>query len=575
MSLNGMNDSSKELQELLTLKESAQLLKCHPNTLRVWDRNGMFKAVRLGKRKLLRYRKKDILQLLDGKFNMRTDPLHKSTNNFPAIKKFLKEHADTIQKLATKEHKKYLGGKKFRSEQIQAYQDMHIRVVKEFANHLTNKEKGLVLFKKLGREIGIEAVEDGLTIKEAVDGFIFLKQGVWKALEKDKLLEFVSNQEFYYLSIQLGTFCDVIATQIAFTFHESVIKKSHETEENLNLILDNIKDYGIMRFDLRGNIIYWNKGAERLFGYSEKEILGKNYSRFFAQEEIANNKHHRELQSARKKGSVENENWSVRKDGSTFWSSGTTSVLSDKNGKQYGFIKIIRDRTELKEVEKQKDEFVAIVSHELKNPITSMIAFTQILQKRFEKSDDKLTVKALTTIKTQTDKLTSLISNLLERSKIRSRSFFFSDSTFELDMIIEQTIDELMTSKATHDIVYKKKTNVKLTADKQKIGQLLYNLISNAIKYSPDAEKIIVSAEKQKNVVTVSVQDFGMGISQENIDKLFSPFFRATDTQREAFPSMGLGLYISSEIVKHYKGKIWVESKVGKGTTFFFTLPIK
>ncbi len=139
---------------------------------------------------------------------------------------------------------------------------------------------------------------------------------------------------------------------------------------------------------------------------------------------------------------------------------------------------------------------------------------------------------------------------------------------------MEQTIYELQTSKATHKLIFGNNSEITLTADKGKIGQVLYNLISNAIKYSPDAEKVVVSTKKQKDSVIISIQDFGLGISQENIDKLFTPFFRATDTQRETFPSMGLGLYISSEIVKHYGGKIWVKSKEGKGSIFSLTLPL-
>jgi PAS domain S-box-containing protein/excisionase family DNA binding protein len=567
--------ADQNLQEFVTLKEAAVLLKCHQNTLRKWDRNGMLKAVRLGKRKLLRYRKKDIQLLLDGRYETARDQLQKYTKDkFSKIKKYLIENADSIQKQSTKEHKRYLGGKKFRSEIIQEYQDLHIRAVKEIANNLNNEERGIARFKELGKKIATEAVKDELTIEEAVDGLIFLKQGVWKSLEKEKLLEFINNQEFYILNLWIGTFSDIIATQVAFTFHENAVKKTQESEENLKLILDNINDYGIMRLDLKGNVIYWNHGADRQLRYSEREILGKNYSLFFMNDEILHKKPLRELEAARENGSVENENWSVRKDGSKFWSSGTTTVLSDKKGKQYGYIKIIRDRTELKEVENQKDEFVAIISHELKNPITSLIVFTELLQKRFGETDDKLASKALSAIKAQTDKLTNLISNLLERSKIRSKGFLFTDKHFDLDALIVQTIEELQASKASHKIIFNNRSTVTLKADRAKIGQLLYNLISNAIKYSPDAGKIIVSAKKQKKAVTITIQDFGMGISKNTLEKLFTPFFRASETQRETFPSMGLGLYISKEIVNHYNGKIWVETEEGKGSTFYVSLPI-
>lgn len=493
---------------------------------------------------------------------------------FQAIKEHLHNNANAVQKLATSEHKKYLGGKKFRTEYIEKYQDLHVQIINEFVNNLDNKSKGISIFKKLGTIIATEAVNDDLTIKEALDGIIFLRQSIWKSLHKEKLMEALSRHELHILTVTVGIYSDVISSQIAITFHNHATQKRKIVERNLSLVLDHVKDYGIVWLDPKGNIIYWNNGAKKLFRYSEDEILGKNYSLFFAREEIKNRKPERELQSALKKGSVENENWSIRKDGSQFWASGITSSLYDPQKKLYGYVKIIRDRTEVKEIEKQKDEFVALVSHELKNPLTSLMAYSQLLQKRVEKTEDQVSLKAITAINTQNEKLKNLINNLLEKSRTRSKGFVFYDAEFDLDNLIHQTIDEIHAGKATHKIIYKNKDKITLFADRSKIGQLIYNIISNAIKYSPDSSKIIVDLHKQKKKAVISVQDFGMGISEKNIKKIFTPFFRATNIQREAFPSIGLGLFISSEIVKYYKGEIRIESTEGEGSTFYIFLPL-
>ena len=578
MAQRELNKNSNQ-DVILTIREACQLLNCHPNTLRKWDRSGALIALRFGSRGDRRYRLEDIKKMLSGNGKM-PPPVQSDQNFLPdrkieqRIKKLLRDNADSIQKLATAEHKKHLGGKIFRTEIIEKYQVMHKKIICSFGTYLNDVERGKTFFKKYAEKLAIEAVKDDLTIKEAVDGILFIKQAVWKTFEKHNLILQLTNTQFYNYSLKISTFSDVIAAEIAFNYHFYQTQKVQHLENDLRLVLDNVKDYSIIRLNKKGFITSWNQGAELMLGYTAQEIIGTPCSVLFTKEELKSKKPMRELKSATLKGSVEDESWIVRKDGSKLWASGITTALFDK-GELQGFIKILRDRTELKEVDKQKDEFVSIISHELKNPLTSIIAFTEILQKKLETTEDQSVLKAVSVIKTQTDKLVNLISNLLEKSKIRAKGFTFKNTTFNVDTLISETINEIQMSKATHTIICRDKVNVRLYADRPKIGQLLYNLITNAIKYSPDSSEVIVNLKKTSRSLTVSVRDFGMGISQQNLDKLFTPFFRATETERESFPSMGLGLYISAEIVKHYGGKIWVKSKEGQGTTFYFSLPLK
>ncbi len=234
----------------------------------------------------------------------------------------------------------------------------------------------------------------------------------------------------------------------------------------------------------------------------------------------------------------------------------------------------IEDITQQKEQEKQKDEFISLVSHELKNPLTSVKAFTQVLQKKLKNHEDKSITKILTSIESQTTKLADLISDLLSEAKTRAKGFSYHDKEFDVNNLVEEIIENNMRRADGYTIIQKNKVRKVIVADRTRIGQVLDNLIANAIKYSPHSKKIVVSISVTKETIEFGVQDFGVGISKENLMKVFEPFFRETEMQRETFPSIGLGLYISAEIVKHYGGKIWVNSVAGKGSTFFFTLPL-
>ena len=233
----------------------------------------------------------------------------------------------------------------------------------------------------------------------------------------------------------------------------------------------------------------------------------------------------------------------------------------------------IEDITEQKEQEKQKDEFISLVSHELKNPLTSIKAYTQILQTKLKNNEDRSLLKIINSMETQTTKVIDLISDLLSEAKTRAKGFSYLNREFDVNSLVEEIIENNVRREDTYTIIQKIKVRRKIVADRARIGQVLDNLISNAIKYSPKNNKIIVNVSMTKENIQFSVQDFGIGISKENLKKIFEPFFRESDMQRETFPSIGLGLYISAEIVKHYTGKIWVKSIEKKGSTFFFIIP--
>jgi two-component system, OmpR family, phosphate regulon sensor histidine kinase PhoR len=225
--------------------------------------------------------------------------------------------------------------------------------------------------------------------------------------------------------------------------------------------------------------------------------------------------------------------------------------------------------------EKRKDEFIALASHELKTPVTSVKMFAQIMLKRFEKEKDEQSKLLLQKMNSQLDKLNKLIKDLLDVSKVRAGKLEYDMSSFEIGEVIKETVEELNGQSDEHSIILDEDTNEFVWGDSDRIKQVLNNLLSNAIKYSPGADRIEVGVSTYREKVIVSVHDFGIGIPWTDRERIFDRFFQAKDAKSHTYPGLGLGLYISREIVKRHGGEIWVESAPDKGSTFYFTLPRK
>lgn len=231
----------------------------------------------------------------------------------------------------------------------------------------------------------------------------------------------------------------------------------------------------------------------------------------------------------------------------------------------------IEDITEKRNLEKRKDEFLGMASHELKNPLTSIKAYLQILEKRLV--TDQENINFLSRIDRQADKMYSLISDLLDIRKIEEGKLVFEKEIFELTGFIKKVVAEFQLLTDKHDIIFKDSEKMQIVGNKDRIEQVIINLLTNAIKYSPEGKTIIIRVKKKKNTVEVSVQDFGIGIAQSKQKYLFSPYYTEEVKETGRNVSAGLGLFIASEIVKRHGGKMWLQSKKGKGSTFFFALP--
>jgi len=242
----------------------------------------------------------------------------------------------------------------------------------------------------------------------------------------------------------------------------------------------------------------------------------------------------------------------------------TQAAVALDNAKLYEEIQKLNDK---------KDEFIGLASHELKTPVTSLSGYLQILNRALPNEDkNKPHVKKALT---QINKLSALISDLLDVSKIETGQLPLSFSTFDLLHLVREAIELMQYTTRSHRIIFHgNNTNILVNADRQRIEQVLINLLSNAIKYSPKADKVTVTVSVIKNRALVSVRDFGMGISKEQQDRVFSRFYRVEELEKH-ISGLGIGLYISKEIVNRHNGKLWLESEPGKGSVFTFEIPVE
>jgi signal transduction histidine kinase len=226
------------------------------------------------------------------------------------------------------------------------------------------------------------------------------------------------------------------------------------------------------------------------------------------------------------------------------------------------------------ELMNRKDDFLSIASHELKTPVTSLKPYTQLLHMDAKENGDNKRESMLAKMDIQVDKLTALITDLLDTSKMQNGKLIYNKYFFQLNDLIKDIVDETTATTASHQIIIKKNIPLQLYADKDRIGQVLSNLLNNAIKYCQDCKQIIVNLEKNGEMAICSVQDFGNGIIKAQQDKIFERFYRVTGNNLHTYPGLGLGLFIAKEIIERHDGKIWFESEEGKGTIFYFSLPI-
>jgi two-component system CheB/CheR fusion protein len=226
-----------------------------------------------------------------------------------------------------------------------------------------------------------------------------------------------------------------------------------------------------------------------------------------------------------------------------------------------------------RELEKQRQQFLGLATHELKTPITSLKAYAEFLQFTFGQAGDLQSAQLLAKMDGQIEALIDLTQELLDATQVESGHFRIHRKWVDLREVVRKSVEEMQCTTSAHTIIIESEATSQIYADPMRIRQVLLNLLSNAIKYSPLAGRILVNMVASPEGITFSVQDFGRGIAPEQHHNLFERFFRVRGEKAETYPGLGLGLYIAAQIIDQHKGRIWVESEEGKGATFSFFLP--
>jgi PAS domain S-box-containing protein len=383
-----------------------------------------------------------------------------------------------------------------------------------------------------------------------------------------------------------------------------------QSEEVFRLLVASVKDYAIFLLDPGGHITTWNAGAQRIKGYAPEEIIGRHFSAFYPESDIRDQKPQRELEIAMQYGSVEDEGWRLRKDGTRFWANVIITAVHDEHGTLRGFAKVTRDMTERKRAEEMqralfeqrearfhaeeerrraessyrvaqeanraKDEFLMTLSHELRTPMTAILGWSRLLPTM--SPTDSGFRDAVSAIARSAQLQARLIDDVLDVSRIVSGKLRLELETVELEKVITGAIEAVKPSADARHIALLTSfaPNLATTiADATRLQQVIWNLLSNAVKFTPKGGTIVVDARRTSSHVQISVKDNGEGIDPQFLPHIFEPFRQAESPSTRLHGGLGLGLSIVRYLTEAHGGTVAADSPGrGLGSTFTITLPV-
>ncbi len=325
--------------------------------------------------------------------------------------------------------------------------------------------------------------------------------------------------------------------------------------------------------DETGNAVYFNPAWTELTGLSTAELLQYGWTDRLHPDD---RERHLELYK-RAFNTMDPLHDSVRvlsKSGEYRWLLIDGLVRRYSDGSFAGFISAGLDITGLKEEEQRKNDFISMVSHELKTPLTSTLSYVQVSKNKAVKQLDIITSGMLERAEKQLQKMTRIINGFLNVSRLESGQIQIEPQRFDMSVLLKEIQEDIMAYISSHQLVLECESIAYVYADREKIGQVVQNLISNATKYSPVNSIIHITCNLQDGQVQVFVKDRGIGIKPEEVPKLFDRFYRVKGNDTQNVSGFGIGLYLSYEIIRRHCGAIWVESVEGKGSTFYFSLPL-
>jgi len=389
------------------------------------------------------------------------------------------------------------------------------------------------------------------------------------------------------------------------------------SEERLRLLIASVTDYAIFILDPRGHVATWNPGAQRLKGYRAEEIIGRHFSTFYPEEDVRAGKCERELEGAASIGRFEDEGWRLRKDGTPFWANVVITPIRDGDGVLVGFAKVTRDLSERRRHEEErvglaraeearrvaeqneermlslaeslrlardkaeegtrlKDEFLATVSHELRTPLNAMLGWARLLQSRAVDKDKA--AHAIDTIVRNAMAQAQIIDDLLDVSRIIAGQLRLEVDFVDINAVLRAAVDVVRPAAEAKGIAFSTvhDTTVGLVkGDAGRLQQVLWNLLTNAVKFTPRGGSVQVALRAQGTGVVIEVTDNGQGIAPEFLERVFQRFTQQESSQSRRAGGLGLGLAIVKHLVELHGGTVHAESAgTGKGSTFVVKIPL-
>jgi PAS domain S-box-containing protein len=363
------------------------------------------------------------------------------------------------------------------------------------------------------------------------------------------------------------------------------------TAEFYSQIIDSLQDYSIFTLDKDFNINSWSSGSTKIFGYETDEVIGEHFNLIFTDEDLKNDVPKREIETSLKEGRATDNRWHVAKDKSLFYAYGLVFPLTGLDGELLGYVKILRDLTErkqsedaikkyvkeLEELNTHKESVLAILSHDLRSPLSAIIGTAKYLKENFHKMKPDAVQEMLNLLyKSSIDEL-DMLDYLVEWARIKYASDVFFPSKINLTEYISKVFETLneTASLNTINLHHKIEENTFVFADGKMLISIIQNIVSNAIKHTKKGGKITISAKSNDDKIIVQVKDTGVGMSKKLMEKLFTPQMKTLSETRKKNKGAGIGLLLVKGFLEKNGGEIWVESIEGVGSSFYFTLPIE
>ena len=343
--------------------------------------------------------------------------------------------------------------------------------------------------------------------------------------------------------------------------------------------LINFMPHKISMTDAEGNPHFYNQNWLDYVGMSLEEFREQSYIEILHPDD----KERVSREVDRCFAAVEDMHIETRiqdKNGDYIWHLSKAIPIKDIDGNITCWISSSTEIQQIKEEEKRKEDFLKLISHELKTPVTSIKGYVQLLlamiSKEQETSAEQLKMRPyLNRMETQIEKLIRLIAEMLDLSRIEQNELELKKENFGLNKLVEEVVEDLSYSNKDIQIQLDHELECEVNADKDRLGQVIINLVTNALKYSPESNKVNIKIyEAEPGHVAVSIKDFGIGIKKSELGNIFKRFYRVSGNKDETYAGFGIGLYLSNEIIVKHEGEMLVKSTPGEGSEFIFTIPL-